>query len=235
MLDGGEVARMRDEVKIQPQRIIIRQLSETSRVTPSNTAFYGFHLSFNHRDMFQYGRSPGRGEVLCHHDWQLDTHPAALKLLTGTHGVAGMFRLSGFTTGLFMYIGFDLDFSPLCLITSRSPRSRTISLLPRDFGALSAGEMHELLNLNWLRSEIEQGVQSGGTVLALKCRKWERTHVECKSLRLSIIFEWKHSRSVGSDTWVVDFAVSRHYNELGKTPERSNTFNTASRFVSLPR
>jgi len=235
VLDGSEVARMRDEVKLQPRQIIVRQLNETSYVTPSDIAFYGFHLSFNHRGMFEYGRSPGRGEVLCHHEWQLDTHPAALKLRTGTHGVAGVFRLSGFATGLLMYIGFDLDFSPLCLITFRSPRSRTISLLPHDFGALSAGVLHELLDLKWLRSELKQGVQSGGNIFALKCRKRERTHVECKSLRLSITFEWKYSHSICSDTWVVDFAESRHYDELGTIPDRSHTHKAASGFMLDPR
>ncbi|KAK5316002.1 hypothetical protein LTR70_006457 [Exophiala xenobiotica] len=49
VLDGSEVVRIRDEVKLQPQQIIVRQLNETSYVTPSDIAFYGFHLSFNHR------------------------------------------------------------------------------------------------------------------------------------------------------------------------------------------
>lgn len=236
VIDGDELASMRDDFTIQDRQISIRQINDSGYMKPSKPAFYGFEFSFNHRGMFVSGRQPTSADVLCYHKWK--PHEPVCEIATGKRRAAGLFRLSGFP-GLFMYLGFDLDFAPLCLITTRSPRSRRFTLLPQDFNTINSEEALRLLDLNWLRSEIELGTQSGETILAFKGDRRTSTKAQCKSLSMSLTFEWKYSHFVDLETWHVSFAqtegVNRHYDHSPLLDDVTvdHAFRPSHRMVSV--
>ncbi len=211
VIDGDAFARMRDEFGIKERHILVRQPDNSNTVKPHATSLYGFQLSFGHRDMFakgpgSSGRKPRSSDVLCYHEW--NPEESLFEIRSGKRHAAGILRLSGYHNGLFLYLGFDLDFAPLCLITSRTPRSdpqsRRFSLLP-NFDTVNLDEALRLLDLNWLRSEVKHGTQYGETVLAWKGDRRTRTVLQCRSLSLILTFEWKHSRTIDMDAWHVDF------------------------------
>ena len=175
MIVGGDVfARMRDDFGIRSRQVLIRQPNDLNP-TNDGTSLYGFELSFACKGMFareqgSSGCRPRSSDVLCYYQWEPETLPL-LDIPTGSRHAAGLLRLSGYHNGLFLYLGFDLDFAPLCLITTRTPwwdsQSRRFSLLP-DFDTVSKAEALRLLDLKWLMDEVAQGTRYGETILAWK-------------------------------------------------------------------
>jgi len=156
-VNGDDVAEIRDEFQIRNRHVLIRQLNDSTILKPSQRIFYGFQFSFNHRGMFTSGM-PSSANVLCYHKWKAEE--LVFEIETGMRHAAGVFRLSGFSPGLYMYLGFDLYFAPLCLITARSPGTKRSTLLPQDFSTLNSTESLQLLDLKWLRAEINTRAQS---------------------------------------------------------------------------
>ncbi|KAK5947116.1 hypothetical protein PMZ80_001263 [Knufia obscura] len=211
VLDGDAFARMRDEFGIRERQILVRQPNGSTPLKPHDTSLYGFELSFRHRGMFirDDGTSASRprsSDVLCYHEWKVDK--PILVIHNGKRHTAGILRLSGYHNGLFLYLGFDLDFAPLCLVTSRTARSNTLSrrlsLLP-NFDTVNEDEAMRLLDLNWVRNEVEHGAQYGETVLAWRGDRRTKTTLQCRSLSLTLTFEWKRSKVVNMNAWHVDF------------------------------
>lgn len=200
VLTGDHVAEMRDKFGFSDTQVLIHQLSTESYIRPVDAGFYGFVFSFQHNSMFAKGRRPRGPDVVCAHKW--DSQKPVLELLNGRHHTAGMFRIY---TGHYMYFGFDRDFGPLCLITTRNPRSRRFTLLESDLQTLSSADVLKLLDLNWLRGQIEEGTASGHAIIAFKGERRTRTEVECSSLSLRLVFEWRFSALTNMQSWHVEF------------------------------
>lgn len=204
ILDGDTIAEMRDRYGFKARQVLVRQFNETTYTKPAQPSFYGFVFNFHLQTMFAGAAIPHSADVLNgQRHWKLDEQ--CCRIMEGKHHSAGLFRLTGFP-GLYMYLGFDTNFSPLCLITMRSPRSKHYSLLPSDFGQLSENEATELLDLDWLRSQVSLGANNAETVLALKIDRPTKTNIECQNLDMLIEFEWKYSQRVRLHAWEVTFS-----------------------------
>lgn len=222
VINGDKIAEMRDRYGIRDKQIVIRKLTEASHITPGKSSFYGFTFKFNHESMFSGGRLPQPSDVLCFHKWK--PHEPLFEIENGEHHAAGLFRLSGISTGHYIYFGFDVDFAPLCLITTRSPRAKRFSLLPTDFAKVGVNDALQLLDLNWLRTEIAEGASTSDTILAFRGEGRTKTKVECRSLSLSLCFEWKYSELVKMYAWQLTF--SRSTASTGPTIEKDVDIKT---------
>ena len=210
IIDGDDEARMREELKIQRRHVLLRQPNGTDPIRPADPSFYGFKFLFDHPAMFVSGRVPLAPDVLCYHKWK-PREERVIEIENGGQHAAGLLRLSGFP-GLYMYLGFDNDFAPLCLISSKTPQSnnfRRFSMLPSDFTNLSKAEAVRLLDLKWLRDEIARDVQPGETIVAFKGDRRTRSQIECKSLSLMLTFERRKSKQLKLDAWYVIFELLR--------------------------
>lgn len=215
MIDGVVLAQLRDEFNFREQRVIVSQSNDSQPLKAHTAYFNGYVFSFKHDKMFSTGRKPSPTDALCYHRWE--RQQPVFQIAAGGQHIAGIFRLSGFSTGLYMYLGFDLDFSPLALITTRTPQSSRFALLPSDFAAVSKEEATKFLDIKWLRSQVNQGTQGGETILAFKGKRRNKTIVRCDSLSLQLTFERSKSPIVGQRAWCVDID---HLRPLSQT--RSN-------------
>ena len=206
IIDGDDEARMREELEVQRRHVLLRQPNGNDPIRPAEPSFYGFEFRFHHPAMFVSGRVPLAPDVLCYHKWR-PREERVVEIENGGQHAAGLLRLSGFP-GLYMYLGFDNDFAPLCLISSRTPQSnnfRRFNMLPPDFSNLSKAEAVRLLDLKWLREEIARDVQPGETIVALKGDRRTASQIECKSLSLKLTFERSKSKQLKLDTWHIVF------------------------------
>ena len=206
IIDGDDEARMREELEVQRRHVLLRQPNGNDPIRPAEPSFYGFEFRFHHPAMFVSGRVPLAPDVLCYHKWK-PREERVVEIENGGQHAAGLLRLSGFP-GLYMYLGFDNDFAPLCLISSRTPQSnnfRRFNMLPPDFSNLSKAEAVRLLDLKWLREEIARDVQPGEMIVALKGDRRTASQIECKSLSLKLTFERSKSKQLKLDTWHIVF------------------------------
>lgn len=233
VLSGDTVAEMRDHFGLVDSQILIRQLSPVSYVRPAAASFYGFVFSFGHSSMFATRRWPRGTDVVCAHKW--DPAQPVFEIANGQHHSAGMFRLSGLSTGHYIYFGFDRDFGPLCLITTRSPRSRRFTVLESDFRTLSDTDALRLLDLNWLREQIAEGTASGHAILAFKGDRRTRTEVECSSLLLRLVFEWRYSEITKMQSWHVSFNRLERAKSRDVSASISQDFDSSSAGFTDPR
>lgn len=179
--------------------------------------------------MFAKGRRPRGPDVVCAHKW--DSQKPVLELLNGRHHTAGMFRIY---TGHYMYFGFDRDFGPLCLITTRNPRSRRFTVLESNLETLSNADALRLLDLNWLRAQIGEGTASGHAILAFKGERRTRTEVECSSLSLHLVFEWRYSEITKMQSWHVAINQLERNRRQGTSPPVDELSETSSPGFTSP-
>ncbi|KIW11491.1 hypothetical protein PV08_10791 [Exophiala spinifera] len=230
VIDGDDLAQMREQFDIQLRHILVKQpnLSDLANLTESS--FYGFKFNFKHPKMFDSGSKPTPVDMLCGHVWQ--PNDPVFEIKNGRRHTAGILRLSGYP-GLYLYLGFDLDFGPLCLITSQTPHSserQRFSILP-DFTLISKTQADQLLDLNWLRFQVLQKTQAHDTILAFKGERNGRTQIECQSLSLRLTFGKKYSRTVGKQAWCVTFEYIRPTSP-DKQPSRDVTITPRDRPTS---
>lgn len=199
ILSGDRIADMRNRYGLSDRQILIQQLFSESHLRPAEVGFYGFVFSFEHTSLFATGRRPRGSDVVCAHQWNY--RQPIFEIAIGRHHTAGMFRMQ---TGHYMYFGFDREFEPLCLITTLTPRSRRFTRLEADLQALNNAETLQLLDLGWLRTQIKEGTTSGHAVLALKGERRKRVEVECSSLLLRLILEWRFSEITKMSSWHVE-------------------------------
>lgn len=195
IMDGDRVAQIRDDFQIPQKLVMLKQPNDPSNIAAAGPSFYGFEFVFKHKKAFSTGRAPSPADALCYHKWKLEE--PVFEVENGGLHAAGLFRLSGFHNGLYMYFGFDYDFAPICLITSNTPKAsktKRFSMLPPDFTTISKDEAVRLLDLNWLRSQIKEVSAGRETILTFKGHRSDRIEVECHSLSLVLTFEKKKSK-----------------------------------------
>lgn len=215
VMDEDQVKQIRDEFKILPKMILLEQPNDISILKAEEPAFYGFQFVFKHRSAFQTGYVPSPADALCYHTWTPEE--PVFEVETGGLHAAGLFRLSGYNNGLYVYFGFDYDFAPLCLISSRTPRpgkEKKSSMLPPDLSSISKTEAVQLLNLNWLRSQVAARRMSEDTVLTFKGHRFNRCVVECRSLAMSLTFERKKSKGLKIEAWHVTIDRLRQQSKI---------------------
>lgn len=225
VLSGDGVADIRVMYGRPERHVLIRQLSPVSYVRPADVGFYGFTFSFEHASMFVTGKTPFANDVVCAHEW--NSNKPLFKIEEGQHRSAGMFRLSGLSTGLYMYLGFSTDFEPLCLITTRSPRSRQFTVLESDFGTLEKADKLRLLDLRWLREQIEDSTASDDAILSLKGDRRSRVEVECTSLSLLLVLEWSKSNVTYMDGWQVSLKLLKRTDDHEMMPSEATPHPTS--------
>lgn len=191
LLNGDEIADMRDRFGYPDRQILIRHLSPSSHIQPFKECFYGYDLTFDPLSkFFSEGCHPRSRDVVCAHRW--DPENPKLWIRNGTHDSAGMFHLSELYAKLYMYLGFDRDFSPLCLISLRHPNSSRFKISrPGSYEA----EARRFLDLHWLRTQIEHNECAATEVnlLAFRGDRRKRMVVECSGLPMRLVFQWCYS------------------------------------------
>jgi len=184
MLNSDTVAYKRDLLSIRDRQVCLSQ-SPSKRIL---NLFYGFDFSFKYPSMFATGEAPQPDDVRCHHHWNL-AQPA-FRVMPYKHYTAGYFILSGVSLGtlpLFLHLGFDLDFAPVCLITSSRPDA-SLPVNLEELDATIAQPSVNLVPLSWLLTEIAEG-ETQQNVLAFRGHPNKSAQVHCRSLLLKISFE----------------------------------------------
>jgi len=218
MLDSDIVASKRDQMAIQNRLVFIRQ----SLVEMLPEASYAFACFFNHSKMFLGGTTPSPTDfqgspfdrVKTRLSLRLNDYETyfSLELEDYEHYAAGVIRLSGLGTyeqPLFMYLGFDLDFNPVCLITTCAPG---LSMTDTDNPTIHSTSPKNVLPrvpLNWLLSEVAGG-ETSTTIMAFRGRMDASAQVLCKSLRLLISLEIRSPirspEPLSPPMWCITFA-----------------------------
>ncbi|KAJ9662933.1 hypothetical protein H2198_001161 [Neophaeococcomyces mojaviensis] len=199
-IEEGNIARIRDMLQCKQQQLIIRQTIST----PPEAMFYGFKMSFHDNRIFSSGSTPRPEDVLCIHKWEPED--PIFQIYNGSLQIAGIFRLSGISRNLYMYLGFDPSFSPLCVVTSQTPSLPHCQLNEmNNLDQMNEKEARQILDLPWLLSQINSPNQRG-TIINFRGDHQGGETIICKTLSLQIRFEFRKSRSLGAMVWCVDFS-----------------------------
>lgn len=198
-----EIIARRDTFGIQSQRVFLRQ-ENTSK---GPYIYYGFE--FNHAFDFVFHSSR---HVLCRNIF--DMHVPRFEVSSPGAHAAGIIRFAiKDNRPVFMYLGFDLHFDPVCLITTDRPplpHGVECDMLHGDLSALRSDLKDHLLNLPWLLGQIAAGTNED-TYVAFTADKVDETEVICAALHSKISFNFSYyrsrgePRSSGTRRWLVDF------------------------------
>lgn len=127
--------------------------------------FYGFQLNFWCPSLFESGSKADAKDVVAEQAW--DRNSVRLEITHGTFRVAGIFRLNKKRfNASFMFLGFDADFNPFCMIAS-SPFQLMKTYLPlvnvkrdiidaKDLSKMSAWERSSWLDTMYLHKYIDE-------------------------------------------------------------------------------
>ena len=193
--DADYIAGLRDRLAVSPRKVFLRQNVDMA-VRP---LAYGFRFFFGHEGMFATGRYPRQEDVRCANEW-VPGNPC-FEVATGSHKIAGTFRLSGATAAFqvhFMHFGFDLNFAPVCLITTEVPGKE----LDPAKGRASSFPETDLYGMESLLSAVQKA-DSPSTVLAFTGQRERGAEIKCTRLGLKLTFKITPSADSKPGTWHV--------------------------------
>lgn len=222
--NADDIASTRDKLELKACRVFIQQ-QISNLVEP---LFHGFDFSFNYEGFFENSKVPSDRDIVCSNVWSKDR--PVLEVLSGTHRAAGIFRLSGLSserTTIFLHLGFDFDFAPVCVISSVAAFGRdTRKIRDVDFSMVSKHSLDHLLDLKWLLKQVDLEQQqprptSETAILAFRGEHQSSAEIVCQRLSLKLLFGIQFSETLKAHVWHVTF-------ERMKDEERS-------RYVDLDR
>lgn len=211
-LDSDYVAAVRDKMRIMSQRVILRHDLVGITVPLQH---YGFRLKYSGARIFHMQEVPSLHDIVGFQGY-VEDEGILTAMYTGLQAT-GAFRLQS-TNGylrermdvwrslpLMMYLGFDLDFAPVCLITSLTPDLAKMkrNLWSDDLRTLRRNEIMTVLDLTWLLERINDG-RTNETLLAFRGSAHQSTTVTCRTMSLKLHFSlepWKNSHYI----WTVSF------------------------------
>lgn len=223
-INSDSIATMRDNFHIKSKRLFLRQNISMMMNLPA-PRFHGYKFVFNHSSIFaksssnllgitgrsleRYSsRDPKPQDALCIHQWIPEQRILRNKA-PGFHA-AGLFRLSSVHLDkktFYVFLGFDIDFAPICLITSYTPslpEGTEFDVSISDLSKVGEREAYHLLSLKWLLEKVSQG-KDANTFLAFKGDSSEPSTVTCRSLSLKMSFVSVHDAALGKEIWTVTF------------------------------
>ena len=161
---------------------------------------HSFAFSFNHAHLFRNGFMPTIKEVRNELYMEQDTRNRKGYIIEDfSHYESAAFELSIFAArecSHYLYLGFDLDFAPVYLITSDnvddSNTSNDSDLDSGDFNGMYRRK-NPRMALSRLLAIIDNP-SCPDTVLAFKVRPGEADTIQCQELSLSIDFRLKEAR-----------------------------------------
>lgn len=177
-----------------------------TQIDVAEVVHHSFAFSFRHAHLFRNGHMPTKGKEIKNSFYvEQDARKQKGYILEEySHYESAAFELSIFNSRLsshYLYLGFDLDFSPVCLITSKNiddiSRDDESEPTNHDFTGMYQ-RADTCLALSKLLSTINAPLGSE-VVLAFKVRPGKLSTIQCQDLSLRIDFKLKDTRQVFPD------------------------------------
>lgn len=230
MLDSDIVAKKRQFFRISNLSVSIRQ----KLVSVPEQVQHSFTFSFNHPHLFRRGIMPLKGKEIKNDCYEESSTRSRYGFIHEeySHYESAAFELNCFTARrrtLYLYLGFDLDFSPVCLITSKNVDDdhtmQTEESEGGDFNGMYRRRVRPHMTLSRLLSMIETPGMPD-TLLAFKVQPGRSLKARCTEASLTIEFKLKDVRQslpamgVNGKMWHVRFDSTAVVSDFQPPPIR---------------
>lgn len=200
--DADEIAHIRDHFGLRPRRVFIQQQLPVL----AEPLFHGFEFHFNRLGLFGTGTFPSPTDVICRNVWS-EQRPL-FELGSNIPRAAGVFRFADHPRSkrvVYMHLGFDLDFAPICVIRSVERFTQGDDQKYVDFSQLNTDSTNQLLDLRWLLRTLEFRDASPDTLVSFRGERQNTAEIICTTLGLRLLFRVQYSAMLQCFVWRVTF------------------------------